>query len=97
MHVPSHRTSEVKTILGNECIGDSLITINNNFHELSKFVAPSFTESEILSRTHYVNTLDKKAGSVIYDLTNHHLLVAAGSLDVSPWFLVDGSLSVTPS
>jgi len=85
------------TINGSDSIGDSRSTINNNFSQLALFVAPNFTASNISSKDHAVNTTDKQIGKVVYDSTNHRLMVASGSLYTSPWYLVDGSLSVTPA
>lgn len=89
-------SATVNIIKGDECIGDSLTTINNNFHELSMFIAPDFTAPDIASRTNTVNTVNKRVGRIIYDRTNHRLMVASGSNDNSPWYVVDGSISVTP-
>ena len=87
----------IQTILGTECIGDSLPKINSNFSELAKFVAPDFTAIEIALKTHSVNTADKQIGRIIFDTTNNRLMVATGSSDVSPWYVVDGSSFVTPA
>ena len=87
----------VQTIDGSECIGDSLPKINDNFYELAKFVAPDFTAADISSRAHAVNTTNKQIGRVVYDSTNHRLMVASGQSDNSPWYVVDGSASVTPA
>lgn len=87
----------VQQIHGDECIGDSLEKINNNFKELSFFVAPDYTFAEISSRLHSVNTSHKQIGKVIFDKTNNRLLVASGPNNNSPWYVVNGSSSITPS
>ena len=89
-------SATIQTIYGSECIGDSLPKINSNFAELAKFVAPTYSFSEIISRANSVNTTNKEVGKIIYDLTYNRLLVASGSQDIHPWYLVDGSSSVTP-
>jgi hypothetical protein len=90
-------SATVQRIDGDECIGDSLEKINNNFTELSLFIAPNYTIQEISSRLHSVNTNRKQIGKVIFDKTNNRLLVATGPNNNSPWYVVDGSSSVTPS
>lgn len=87
----------VQTILGTECIGDSLPTINNNFSELAKFVASDFTAANIASRAHAVNTTNKQTGRVVFDTTNNRLMVAVGATDTDRWYVVDGSTFITPA
>lgn len=86
----------IQTIEGTECIGDSLPKINSNFSELAKFVAPTFTASEIASRQSSVNTTNKEEGKIIFDITNSRLLVAAGHVDISEWYIIGSSSSVIP-
>lgn len=87
----------IQTINGTECIGDSLPKINSNFSELAKFVAPSFTAANLASISNSVNTTDKEMGRVVYDTTNHRLMVASGSANNSSWYVVDGSALITPA
>lgn len=87
----------VQEIPGSQCIGDSLPTINTNFSELAKFVAPDFPLSNIQSAAHSVNIDNKQIGKVIFDSTTNRLLVAAGSNPTDRWWVVDGSSSVLPS
>lgn len=44
-----------------------------------------------------INTTDKAQGKVVYDTTNNRLMVADGSAAADPWYVVDGSASVTPA
>lgn len=44
-----------------------------------------------------INTTDKVQGKVVYDTTNNRLMVADGSAAADPWYVVDGSASVTPA
>ena len=44
-----------------------------------------------------INTADKVQGKVVYDTTNNRLMVADGSAAADPWYVVDGSASVTPA
>lgn len=87
----------VQTILGTECIGDSLPKINDNFSELAAFVAPDFDRVEIENSTHAVNTTNKQIGKVIYNRTNKQLMVAEGQGNTARWYVVDGSTSILPT
>jgi hypothetical protein len=58
---------------------------------------PQRTAALIAARTDTINTTFKVAGRIVYDTTNNRLMFASGSLDVSPWYVADGSASVTPS
>lgn len=44
-----------------------------------------------------VNTTNKVQGKVVYDSTNNRLMVAAGAAAADPWYIADGSASVTPA
>ena len=55
------------------------------------------TAANIANRASTVNTIDKYEGLIIWDTTNHRLMRSEGSTDVSVWWVVDGSTSVTPS
>lgn len=57
----------------------------------------SYTAADIADKTSAVNTTDKYEGLFIWDSTNNRLLRSAGSTDVSVWWVVDGSTSVTPA
>ena len=57
----------------------------------------SVTASDIANKTSSVNTTNKYAGLFIWDSTNHRLMRSEGETDVSTWWVVDGSTSVTPS
>lgn len=57
----------------------------------------SVTASDIADKTSDVNTVNKYAGLMVWDTTNHRLMRSEGSTDVSDWWVVDGSTSVTPA
>ena len=57
----------------------------------------SYTAANIADKTSTVNTIDKYEGLYIWDTTNNRLMRANGATDVSPWYVVDGSTSVTPA
>ena len=44
-----------------------------------------------------INTRNKVLGLAVYDTTNNRVMVASGSLAASPWYVADGSASVTPA
>jgi len=57
----------------------------------------SYTDAEIADKTSSVNTIDKYEGLYIWDETNNRLMRSSGDLDISDWWVVDGSASVTPA
>ena len=57
----------------------------------------SVTAIDIGDKTSPVNTINKYAGLFVWDSTNHRLMRSEGAADVSVWWVVDGSTSVTPS
>jgi hypothetical protein len=56
-----------------------------------------FTAAAIAAVGNRVNTLGKFAGRQVYDSTNNRLMVASGPLVADPWYVADGSASVTPA
>jgi hypothetical protein len=87
-------SATVLMISGTECIGDSLTKINNNFSELAKFGAPSFTEVEINTANSLVNTTNKATGSIVFDTTNKKLMVAGGPLPFDPWYCIAEAIDI---
>lgn len=59
--------------------------------------AGEYTAAQIADKTHAVNTTGKVNGLEVWDTTNHRKMRAIGSTDVSVWWVVDGSASVTPA
>jgi hypothetical protein len=55
------------------------------------------TAANLASAAHAINTTNKYAGKQAYTTDDYKLYVARGGTAVSPWDLVDGSASVTPS
>jgi len=55
------------------------------------------TATNIASKTASINTVGKFAGKQVWDSTNNRLMRASGSLATDPWWIVDGSASVTPA
>jgi len=60
-------------------------------------VIQTIAASAIASAANAINTTGKVAGKVVYDTTNNRIMIASGSSAVSPWYIADGSASVTPS
>lgn len=58
---------------------------------------PSTTAANIANKANIFNTQSKYVGRGVWDTTNNRLMVATGSTDVSPWYVADGSTSVTPA
>ena len=44
-----------------------------------------------------INTASKVAGKVVFDTTNNRIMISSGAAAASPWFIADGSGSVTPA
>ena len=63
----------------------------------SGLVIQSATAAVIAAAANAINTTNKVAGKVVYDTTNNRIMIASGSSAVSPWYIADGSASVTPS
>lgn len=57
----------------------------------------TFTAAQIADGNHAVNTADKDAGRAVWDTTNNRLMIASGSSQIAPWYVADGSLSITPA
>jgi hypothetical protein len=57
----------------------------------------SDTATNIASASSTINTVGKYAGLFIWDTTNHRLMRAEGSAAADKWYVVDGSVSVTPA
>jgi len=58
---------------------------------------PTATAANIANKVAAINTTNKYAGLMVWDTTNNRMLRAAGATDVSIWYVIDGSTSVTPS
>lgn len=63
----------------------------------SGLVIQALIATDIASIANAINTTDKVAGKIVYDTTNNRIMVASGALDASPWYIADGSASVTPA
>ena len=63
----------------------------------SGLVLQSIAAASIAAVANAVNTTGKVTGKVVYDTTNNRLMVSSGSAAASPWYIADGSASVTPS
>ena len=57
----------------------------------------SYTATQIADKSYAVNTTNKYDGLYIWDTTNNRMMRSSGSTDVSSWWVVDGSTSVTPA
>lgn len=60
-------------------------------------VLPSATAASIAAIGNAINTTNKAIGEVVFDTTNNRLMVASGTAAASPWYVADGSASVTPA
>lgn len=61
------------------------------------FGFPTYTAAQIADGNHAVNTAAKEAGRAVWDTTNNRLMVASGTSQIAPWYIADGSVSVTPA
>lgn len=55
------------------------------------------TAAAIASVGNAINTTGKTARKLVFDTTNNRLMVASGAAAADPWYVADGSASVTPS
>jgi len=58
---------------------------------------PAVADTAIADIANKINTRGKYAGRIAYDTVNHRLMVANGPLAADPWYVADGSASVTPA
>ncbi len=89
--------ADITVIPGNQCIGDSLATINNNFAALNNFVLPLTTTVQLTSKDSTINLLNKAHGKIVFNTTDNKVYVARGSLNTNIWNVVDNSSSITPA
>lgn len=62
----------------------------------SGLVLQSVAAASIAAIANAINTTSKVAGKVVFDTTNNRLMVSSGATAASPWYVADGSASVTP-
>ena len=55
------------------------------------------TAANIAAVGNAINTVGKYIGKAVFDTTNNRLMIASGTAAASPWYIADGSSSVTPS
>lgn len=60
-------------------------------------VVQSIAAADIAAIANAINTTNKVQGKVVYDTTNNRLMVANGAAAADPWYVADGSASVTPA
>jgi hypothetical protein len=60
-------------------------------------VIQTVSAASIAALANAINTVNKVASKVVYDTTNNRIMVASGSATAAPWYVADGSASVTPS
>lgn len=60
-------------------------------------LAQAVPDTAIADVDNLINTRGKAAGKIVYDSVNHRLMVADGAAAIDPWYVADGSASVTPS
>lgn len=71
--------------------------LNRMIEELYVEAFPTETAANIASVAATVNTTDKAVGRYLWDTTNNRLMVASGAAAADPWYVADGSASVTPA
>ena len=76
---------------------DGLIVSFVNGKATSVAAQVGFTAANIASAAHAVNTVGKRPLKQVWDTTNHRLMVTEGSTATSPWYVADGSVTVTPA
>ena len=89
--------ADITVIPGNQCIGDSLTTINNNFAALNNFALPVATATQLGDKNNVINTLNKAQGKLVFNTTDNKVYVSRGSLNTNIWNVVDNSSSITPA
>lgn len=55
------------------------------------------TDVEIADISNAINTTGKVVGKQTFDTVNNRLMIASGTAAADPWYVADGSASVTPS
>lgn len=68
-----------------------------SFAEFGQVNGGSASATSIADVGNAINTTNKVAGKTVWDTTNNRLMRASGSAAADPWWVVDGSTSVTPS
>jgi hypothetical protein len=63
---------------------------NNNYTPLTA------TTTELIDKTHVINTSNKLIGRSVYNTVTDHTVFASGASDVSVWNEADGTLAHTP-
>jgi len=58
---------------------------------------PTITATGLADVANAVNTANKAAGSIVFEVTNSKLKIATGALAASTWVDADGTNAVTPS
>jgi hypothetical protein len=81
------------TIDGYQAPGDCFETTSTT----SLKVNANATAAAIADKTNTINLGGKHEGQMVWDTTNNRMMYASGSTDVSPWYVIDGSASVTPA
>jgi len=63
----------------------------------SGLVLQTIAAADIAAVANTINTTGKVAGKVVYDTTNHRLMIADGAAAADLWYVADGSAFVTPA
>ncbi len=58
---------------------------------------PEATAANIAAVGNAINTAGKIRGKLIWDTTNNRMLFSSGPATTDPWYVVDGSATVTPA
>ncbi len=81
------------TIEGYQAPGDCLEVTSAD----SLATTTTATAAAIADKTNAINLGGKHTGQLVWDTTNNRMMYSSGATDVSPWYVVDGSASVTPA
>jgi hypothetical protein len=84
-------TLTIQGMYGTNWLETGRMTSNNGAYAISASAA------NIADAANIVNVRNKRTGRNIYDTTNNRLMISSGFTAVSPWYIADGSGSVTPA
>jgi len=79
------------------CIYDITNTFHTTVYAVGYAELPRVTATNIADVSHFVNTDVRRAGQHIIDDTNNRIMFCKTSTASDPWYVADGSASVTPS
>lgn len=78
-------------------IAQDNVTINSGTLYNATVQFRNATAAEIAAKANVVNTVGKRVGTAVFDVTNSKLKIATGATNVSTWVDADGTNAVTPA